>query len=183
MAAEGSDEAAYAARLPPLPPSHLSPAQLAELERVASSGPLRPVACASSGAQGAPPPPLPPASADPRAWRACADAAATAVESQGLHALNVELAARYGVEAWRTAVGDSASLVAHVRRGVEGLAADVAAVNAGRAAAQESSVARIAALRKRARDQQADNLALAGLLVDAQGRSGSGRADGSGGKR
>ena len=169
MAAEGSDELHYASRLPPLPPSHLSAAQLAELDRVAAAA-----AAAAPGPSGAaaraaspPPPPPPPPGAGARAWRAAADAAAIALERQGLAALNSELAARYGSEAWRVAAGDSAALVARVRSDVGALAARVAAVNAARAAAQEVAVGRIAALRKRAREQQGANLALAGELADA----------------
>jgi hypothetical protein len=189
MAAEGADELFYAARLPPLPPSRLSAAQLAELERVAAALPAPPPAAA--GAPSPPPPPPPPPDAPARAWRASADAAAIALERQGLAALNGELAARYGGEAWRAAAEDSAALLARVRSDVGALAARVAAVNAARTGAQEAAVGRLAALRKRAREQQGANLALAGALADAgsrgglrarsgEGAAGSGEAAGSG---
>lgn len=59
-----------------------------------------------------------------------------ALEEQQLRAINIELAGRYGVEAWRQHADEVAALAAAARARVASIAAQVDAVNAARQAAQ-----------------------------------------------
>jgi hypothetical protein len=149
MAACGAaDEASYLSRLPPLPPPAASPLLAAEFSR-ASRGERPPPLPASQ--YSLPPVPSGAAAEDPAAWEAAARGARLALEAQALHALNLELAARYGGEAWRAAVTHASALAAAARREVAALAGAAGEANAARAAAQEDAGARLGALAKRAR--------------------------------
>jgi hypothetical protein len=149
MAAEGAaDEASFLARLPPLPPAPASPLLAAELSRVARGERPAPLPTAHYAL---PPVPAGAAAEDPAAWEAAARGARLALEAQSLHALNLELASRYGGDCWRAAVAHASALVASARRDAASLAAAAAAANAARAAAQEDAGARLGALAKRAR--------------------------------
>ena len=158
MAGEGAaDEAAFLARLPPAPPPRASPQLAADLAR-ASRGERPPPLSVSRYAL--PAVPSGAAAEDPAAWEAAARGARLALEAQALYALNLDLGARFGGEAWRAAVAHSSGLVASARRGAAALAAEAAAANAARAAAQEDAGARLGSLAKRARQCDATILQL-----------------------
>ncbi len=170
MALEGLDEAAYASRLPRLPGSLLSATIELELAAAAptSHAPTPPALASYFGCSVGPfqaPPPIPgPGSIAPDVQTTATRGIGVALEAQGVLSLNVELASRYGVEAWRAAVGDSSTMTLHLRREEDSLAAEVQAVNARRMAAQEASAVRLTSLKRRLEEVQASNFALAVAL-------------------
>ena len=164
MASEGMDEAYFISRLPSLPSSLLSPVLLMELEEVARRG-LRPAT--SHQARPLPPPPPPPSGpnpVDPSVWRRLAERAGVSLEYQTVHALNLELASRYAVDTWRSAVTDSRALAERLKKAEVDVSTEIAAVNSERSSVQEGAAVRLSSMGKRLREAQLSNTALAAAV-------------------
>jgi hypothetical protein len=149
MAARGeADEASFVARLPPLPPLSSSALVSSELQRVARGERLSVI---SAVGYALPPPPSGAAADDPAAWEAAARGARLAYEAQGFHALNLEMAARFGSDAWHAAVMQAASITSATRGEVAALTAALTETTAARRAVQLDAGARLGEIAKRAR--------------------------------
>lgn len=119
------------------------------------------------------PPPPPPsgvagAGGEPlAAWESAANGARAALEAQALRGLNVELAARFGVEAWKGHVGELDALAAGVRARAGRGAAAVDALNAARQEAQASVGPRLKTLARRWEEASRGNASAELALLDA----------------
>ena len=144
-----------------------SAAVRAELARIASGAPM-PEVCDASRFEC--PPSLAGASAeDVGAWEVALVRARVAVEAQALQAINGELAAKYGVDAWKSHVMQLDSLQSVARARVQALREQITATNAARKHLQESQSGLLRALNKRAAETAGNNFAVA-LACDDAGR-------------
>ena len=169
MASEGMDESFYLSKLPLLPVPILSPVLLAELEAVACR---RSRPAAPHLEKPIPPPPPPPIGTnplDPSVWRRLAERAEVSLEYQSLYALNLEIASLHAVDTWKNAVGDTRALVERLRGDALTASSNVDAINVERAVAQEAVVVRLEGLRKRLREVQGSNTALARAVGGREG--------------
>jgi hypothetical protein len=145
----------------------------AELDRLAR-GEGRPAgegvqqAGGSAAGSSAPAAPAAGAAADPEAWDGAVRRAQAALEAQALRALNLELMAKYGVDAWRAHVGDADRLVASARARVLALQGEADAVNAARRATQEPQAGRLKTLARRYTDGVASNFQTELACADAE---------------
>jgi hypothetical protein len=135
----------------------------AELSRIAAGEALRRPDVGRFVALAAPPPDAP-----VEAWAAAVDRARVALEAQALRAVNLELAARYGAEAWKGGVAQLDAVAAAGRSRLAAATARVEDVNASRKAAQEPHGARLRALGRRWRETVETNGQIAGVLGDAE---------------
>ena len=104
---------------------------------------------------------------DEAIWAATLARARVAVEAQALQAINSELAAKFGVDAWKSHVTQLDSLQSVARLRVQELQAQITATNAARKATQEGQSTRLRALTKRAAETAENNFAVASACDDA----------------
>ena len=98
-----------------------------------------------------------------------AERAEVSLEYQSLYALNLEIASLYAVDTWKNAVGDTRALVERLRGDALTASSNVDAINVERAVAQEAVVVRLEGLRKRLREVQGSNTALARAVGGREG--------------
>ncbi len=178
MAAEGSaTESSYLDSLPPLPACELLSADLAARggqEAVAAAVAAAAAAAAAGSSRQpvvhytAPAAPAGGAAAGPAAWEAACSSAEAAQEALGLRSVCLELASKYGAEAWKAAVAGGSAEAAAAARAAAALRSEADSVNAGRAALLEPHAARLRVLGKRYREALEGNVGLAGALAAAE---------------
>ncbi|RYE98908.1 MAG: hypothetical protein EOO41_01800 [Methanobacteriota archaeon] len=78
------------------------------------------------------------------AWEAAVARAKVAVEAQAAHAMNLDLMARYGVEAWKNSALQVDKLVDGMKARVAAVKSEVDSVNASRRQVQEAVAPRLA---------------------------------------
>ena len=112
----------------------------------------------------------PPAGDDatPAAWEAACDRARVAVEAQEVRVINLELAQRFGSDAWKAHVAQLDAVQAAARARVAALSAQVEAVNAARKAAQEPAGARLKSLARRWEETAETNGQIQAAVADAE---------------
>ncbi len=115
----------------------------ADMERMRAGGVVPHIGASASF------PSLPRADAVVGEWAAAVSAAEVAVEALSTRGINVELAAKYGVDAWKEAAAGLDAMVAGARGAAASAAGSAAAAASSRAAAVAPIAARLGALSKR----------------------------------
>lgn len=118
----------------------------ADLDRIASGEEPAPRLRARDAL---PPPPPEGAAAGLSAWQDAVSRASAAAEAQAVQSLNLELASRFGVAAWKahaSADGDLDRVLAGLKASSAALRARIDQLNAARAAAAESQAQRLRSL-------------------------------------